>query len=140
MSALDAVALVDDLYRRAVQAADTIDDPLLAEWMEHAGEAVGFDRQQAKALRKAVRTARRLSRYWSERAGTELPDWRNGVDEALGARGWEVHLVLVMNALDAAPDADLFEEARRLHRAVTFTEWMEGVSYDEFVRDRLRES
>lgn len=136
MSVLDAVALVDDLYRRAVQGADTVDDLLLAEWMEHAGEAVGFDRRQAKALRKAVRTARRLSRYWSERAGTELPDWRNGVDEALGARGWQVHLDLVMNALDADPDPELFEEARRLHRSVTFTEWMEGVSYEEFLRDR----
>ena len=132
MSALDAVRLVDDLYRRAVEDPSAIDDPVLAEWMEQAAETVQGDREQAKALRRAVRTARKLARYWSDR-DTTLPDWRNGVDEALGGRGWAAQLELALNGLDTVPDPELFEEARRLHRSVTFTEWMEGVSYEEWL-------
>ena len=133
MSALDAVRLLDDLYRRAVEDPDAVDDPLLVEWMEEAGEAVHGDREQAKVLRKAVRTARKLARYWVERGPAELPDWRNGVDEALGGRGWQSQLDLVMNELAARPDSELFETAKYLHRSVTFTEWMEGISYDEWL-------
>ncbi len=90
------------------------------------------DREQGKVLRKAVRTARKLARYWEERGPAELPDWRNGVDEALGGRGWQSHLDLVMNELGERPDPELFEEAKRLHRSVTFTEWMEGVTYEQW--------
>lgn len=133
MSALDAVRLLDDLYRRAIEDPEAIDDPLLIEWMERAGEAVRGDREQAKVLRKAVRTARKLARYWGERGPAALPDWRNGVDEALGGRGWQSQLDLVMNELAERPDPELFEAAKGLHRTVTFTEWMEGVSYDEWL-------
>lgn len=136
MSALDAVALVDDLYRRAVEDPDAIDDPLLVEWMEQAAEAIRGDREQAKVLRKAVRTARKLARYWSEHDAGVLPDWRNGVDEALGGRGWQCQLDLVMNALGDAPDPDLFEAAKQWQRAVLFIEWMEGVDYEEWLAGR----
>jgi hypothetical protein len=133
VSALRAVDLVDDLYRRAIQDPAGIDDRRLAEWMEQAGETVARDRRQARSLRAAVRTARKLARYWSQRDAATLPDWRNGVDEALGGRGWQVQLDLVTNELDEAPSPDLFEEAKRLHRSVHFTAWMEGVAYEDWL-------
>jgi hypothetical protein len=133
VSALDAVRLLDELYRRAIEVPEAIDDPLLIEWMEQAGEAVRGDREQIKVLRKAVRTARKLARYWGERESADLPDWRNGVDEALGGRGWQSQLDLVMNELAERPDSELFDVAKHLHRSVTFTEWMEGISYDEWL-------
>jgi hypothetical protein len=132
VSALDAARLVDDLYRRAVEDPGAIDEPLLIEWMEQAAETVAGDREQGKVLRKAVRTARKLARYWSERDASVLPDWRNGVDEPLGSRGWQCQLDVVMTALATAPDPDLFEAAKHWHRAATFTEWMEGVDYEEW--------
>lgn len=131
MSALDAAAQVDDLYRRAVEDPGSIDDHSLGEWMEGAGESVAGDREQAKALRRAVRNARKLATYWTERDGVSLPDWRNGVDEALGGRGWEPQLDLLKNEWDQSPSATLFEALKDRHRAVHFTEWMEGVGYEE---------
>lgn len=136
MSDLDAVGLVDELYRRAVETPDSVDDSVLEEWMGHAAEAVRGDREQAKVLRKAVRTARKLARYWSEHDADVLPDWRNGIDEALGGRGWQCQLDLVMNALEAAPDPELFEAAKQWQRAVLFIEWMDGVDYEEWLEGR----
>ena len=133
MSALDAARLVDDLYRRAVTDPDAVDEPLLIEWMEQVAEAVRGDRAQLKPLRKAARTARKLAAYWDERDPGALPDWRNGVDEALGGRGWQCQLDLVVNALEQSPDPELFEEAKRRHRAATFTAWMDGVTYEEWL-------
>lgn len=131
MSALDAVELVDALYRRAIETPDEIDDASLAEWMEDAFAAVGHQREQAKPLRVAVRFARKLAARFG--AGVaHLPDWRNGVDEALGSRGWEPQLDLVRHGLAAAPNAELFAAMKARHRAVHFNEWMEGVEYEEW--------
>ena len=43
MSALDAVELVDSLYRRAVESPTSIDESSLAEWMEEALESISHD-------------------------------------------------------------------------------------------------
>jgi hypothetical protein len=129
------VELVDALYRRAVETATEIDDSSLAEWMEEAFAAVGHDRDQAKALRAALRFARKLATRYVAGA-SHLPDWRNGVDEALGSRGWEPQLDLVRHALATSPSAELFEAMKQRHRAVHFNEWMEGVAYEEWRAER----
>ena len=136
MSALAAAVLVDDLYRQAVTTPSAIDDAALTEWMEQAMEAVAYDRAMAKPLRAAVRHARRLASRL-ERGVQRFPDWRNGVDQVLGTRGWEPQLDLVRLGLEQAPDADLFAAVKERHRAVHFTEWMEGVGYEEW-RKKLR--
>lgn len=135
MSAIDAVELVDALYRRAVATPAEIDDSSLAEWMEEVLAAVGHDRDQAKALRAAIRFARKLAARFAGGA-SHLPDWRSGVDEALGSRGWEPQLDLVRHALAALPSAELFEAMKVRHRAVHFNEWMEGVGYEEWLAER----
>jgi len=135
VSALDAVELVDALYRRAVETAAEIDDSSLAEWMEEAFAAVGHDREQAKALRAAIRFTRKLAARFAEGAAP-LPDWRNGVDEVLGSRGWEPQLDLVRHALAKSPSAELFAAMKVRHRAVHFSEWMDGVEYAEWRSER----
>lgn len=130
MSALSALGLVDDLYRTAITDPAAIDDALLADWMEQATETVAYDREQVKVLRRVIRHARKLAAGVPGRSG--FPDWRNGVDDVLGARGWEPHLDLVRNELATAPGPELYETVKTWHRAVHFTEWMEGVSYEEW--------
>lgn len=138
MSAIETAAAVDDLFRRAVESPDEIDDPALVDWLADASDSLGpvVSKEDARVLRLAVRLARKLAGYWSERRGASLPDWRNGVDEALGSRGWEVQLDLVMNALRREPDPGLFEEAKIRFRAARFEEWMEGVEYEEWAVGR----
>jgi hypothetical protein len=125
-------AAVDDLYRRAVLAPQEIDDLALAGWLEEAALGDRVDRAAARALRKAARNAARLARYWREHDAAGLPDWRNGVDEVLGASGWRPQLDLATTRLEAAPSPDAFDEVKHRFRAVHFTEWMEGVSFEEW--------
>lgn len=138
MSAIEAVAAVDDLFRRAVESPDEIDDPALGDWLSDASDSLGsvVSKEDARVLRLAVRLARKLAGYWAERRGSTLPDWRNGVDEALGSRGWEVQLELAMNALERDASPDLFEEVKTRFRTARFEEWMEGVDYQEWVGGR----
>lgn len=136
MSAADLVRHIDLLYERAVTDPAAIDEAALIDWTEVAADASGGDREQAKSIRRAVRTARKLARYWVDRDPSALPEWRNGVDEALGGLGWRAQLDLLMASLEQQPDPETFELAKERHRAVHFTEWMEGVSYEEWLAAR----
>jgi hypothetical protein len=127
---------IDELYQRAVQDPKAIEEAFLVEWLERMAEATAHDRQHAKAIRRALRISRKLAAYWAERDSSQLPDWRHGVDELLGGRGWQAQLDIVMSALEVDPDPELFEEAKRRNRAVNFTEWMEGVGYEEWLGER----
>lgn len=137
MSALALVGSVDDLYRQAILAPATIDDTTLSDWLEGAAELLGGtpDRPTARILRRVVRDARKLAAYWSERDGASLPEWRNGVDEALGSRGWEPQLDLVASVVEGSRDRETFEEMQRRYRAVHFQPWRDGVTYEEWSQE-----
>lgn len=126
--------VLDRLYEGAVT------DP--AAWSEQAIAEAAADamndldepppKQVARAFRAGTRRARRLCEYWGEKGPAGLPDWRLGVDEALGSRGWEPTLDLAMAGLDAEPGPELFEEVRARFRLVHFQPWMEGVTFEEW--------
>ena len=136
MSTASFAVGIDDLYRRAVEHPEEIDEPLLTEWAGSAAETTRHDRDQAKVVRRAIRTARKLARYWIEHDPSALPDWRNGVDEALGGRGWQAQLDTLRFSLDQTPDPEVFELIKERHRVVHFNEWMEGVTYEEWLESR----
>jgi len=131
---LAVVSLADDLFRRAVTEPGSVDDHFLEDWMTEAAAAAGGppSKGTARAMRRCVRDARKLARYWADRDPEALPDWRNGVDEALGSRGWEPLLDLAREALEVSPSPEAFEEVKRQHRAVHFTPWMDGVGFEEW--------
>lgn len=136
MSASSLALDIDEVYQRAVQDPESLDEAFLVEWLERMAEATAHDRQHAKAIRRALRISRKLAAYWIEHDSAQLPDWRHGVDELLGGRGWQAQLDIVMSALEITPDPALFEEAKQRNRAVHFTEWMEGVSFEEWLGER----
>jgi hypothetical protein len=131
------IAAVDALYERAVTAPGDLDDVELGSWLEDVSLEVEPPppRTIVRSLRRAARNARRLARYWGS-AGHDparLPDWRNGVDEVLGATGWRPHLDLARHRLAVEPGPEAFEAVRKWFRAVHFVEWMEGVSFEEWM-------
>jgi hypothetical protein len=134
VSSLALAGSVDDLYRRAILAPSAVDEIALADWMEGAGELLGGapDRATGRILRRVVRDARKLAVYWAERDGSSLPDWRNGVDEALGSRGWEPQLDLVAADVEASRDRATFDEMHVRYRAVHFRPWLDGISWDDW--------
>jgi len=138
VNAVVAAALIDDLWQRAIEDPEGIDDPTLADWLSEASAVLGLPlpKPPAAVLRKAVRLARKLASYWKEHDARSLPDWRNGVDEALGALGWEPQLDLVRWSLEQSPDPETFAAVKERFRAVHFTPWMEGVCYEDWLAGR----
>jgi len=142
MSGGRLIRAIDELYRRAVVEAREVDDASLAAWLEDL--SLEFEERPPKrvagALRKSARNARRLAGYWrsDDREAAALPDWRNGVDEVLGGAGWRPHLDLARHRLATDPSPEAFDAVKTWFRAVHFVEWMEGVTYEEWLDDPRR--
>lgn len=137
MTASLAARSVDELYRRAIEEPETVDDGALREWMQEFAETLGrMDKSSMRTARRVVRDSRKLAAYWLALDAASLPDWRNGVDEALGARGWEPQLDIVAMELADRPSPGLFEEMKQRYRAVHFQPWLDGVTYEEWLEQR----
>jgi len=131
---------MDSLFERAAADPSAGADEFLAAWLEEVLSAVQppVDKELARQARRAARLAARLARYWAdpERAPRRPADWRQAVDAALGSRGWEPSLEVARRGLEVEPSPALFEEVRRRWRQVHFAPWMEGVTYQEWLRER----
>ena len=125
---------LDRLYEQAVTDPDACDDAALASAAADVLNSLSEPppREVVRAFNVGLRRARRLRTYWADR-DVDLPDWRMGVDEALGTQGWQPGLDLAKAALEAEPLPELFEEVKVRFRRVHFQPWPEGSSYEEWV-------
>lgn len=137
---LSVVESLDAIYQRVMADPNAVREGDLVAW---AGEALNVleppvDRRIAREARRVARLARRLAAFWSDpaRSGTAPADWRSGVDEALGSRGWQPTLDIIRRGLDEAPSPELFEEMRFRFAVVHFRPWLEGVGYEEYLAQR----
>ena len=131
---LGVAGSLDAMMQRAVEDPSSIDDRALGEWMGEASSLLEkpIDKLLAREIRRGMRTVRKLAAYWSQRGSETLVDWRNGVDEALGSRGFQPQLDFLRRSLELWPEPETFEEVKRLHRTVHFDRWMEGVTFEEW--------
>ena len=63
----------------------------------------------------------------------------DGFHEAVGdtiALSVTPEYLVEADLLDKAPDPEVFDLVKERHRIVHFTEWMEGVSYEEWLEGR----
>ncbi|MCJ7780239.1 MAG: hypothetical protein MUQ27_05390 [Acidimicrobiia bacterium] len=130
-------AAVDDLYRDVVMDPDRWSEEAYGEWMANLTvDPASIDRQAARSLRRAIRMATKLQRFWSspdaERYRGE-ESWEARVDVAVGIPAWRPALELAEQEFDASPSQEAFVDVRRRFRVVNGTTWMEGVEYDEWV-------
>jgi hypothetical protein len=137
--ALSYVAALDDLYRRVAAQPSDWTEREFAAWLEDlAGQyPEGIDRATARWIRRAVRQAAKLARYWSARPAAERPgDWRSAVDEALGSPGWAPSLEVARSGLEQHPDSELFDLVAARFRVVQFRPWLDGIGYEEWLASR----
>lgn len=125
---------LDRLYEQAVTDPDGCDDATIAAVAADALNSLAEPppREVVRAFNAGLRRARRLRTYWAT-SDVELPDWRMGVDEALGTQGWQPGLDLAQAALQAEPQPELFEEVKDRYRRVHFQPWADGESYEEWM-------
>jgi len=117
MSAL--VDHVDELYRSVVTDPEAWRDPeAFSRWLEDVVAAFEtISREEARALRRALRTARRLQAFWAAVPASD-ESWEAKVDRALGAAAWRPTLELARLALEANPDPERFAEFAARFRLV----------------------
>ena len=125
---------IDDLYRDVVMDPDRWGDEAYAEWLENVAiDAQSIDKVTARSLRRAVRIAGKLQKFWSSPDAARYqsePSWETRVDIAVGIPAWRPGLELAERDLEESPSHDGFDEVRRRFRIVNGTTWMEGVDYE----------
>jgi len=129
----------EDLYAGVCFDAGDWPDSALADWISGIAESGQVDRETARELRRVMRSAQKLRRFW-ESSPANLPpdhgDFRTRVDIAVGAAAWRPLLALARRGLEVSPDAELYEEVKERFRVVSGERWMEGVSYEEWLEGR----
>lgn len=134
--ALALVAAIDRLYQAVVAEPDRWHDRELAAWAADLHDDAGLlPREWAREVRRAVRLAVKLGKHRREAGGPPPADWRGAVDAALGGRGWAPSLQIARLGLAAAPSPELFDLVRERFRVAHFTQWMEGVTYGEWLAE-----
>ena len=125
---------LDHLFEQAVSDPDACDDATIASVAADVLNSLAEPppREVVRAFNAGLRRARRLRTYWATR-DVEPPDWRMGVDEALGTQGWQPGLDLAKAALEAQPQPELFEEVKDRYRRVHFQPWADGESYEQWL-------
>lgn len=125
---------IDDLYRDVVMNPDRWGDEAYAEWLENVAiDAQSIDKVTARSLRRAVRIAGKLQKFWSSPDAARYqsePSWETRVDIAVGIPAWRPGLELAERDLEESSSQDGFDEVRRRFRIVNGTTWMEGVDYE----------
>ncbi len=126
---------VDRLYEDVVLNPEAWNEAAFAEWLEGQGLDHSIDRDDAKQLRRAVRAAIKLQRFWAaadaDRRRAE-PSWRSRVDIAVGAPAWRPPLELAMGELHAYPSPERFDDVRERFRVVNGMPWLEGETYESW--------
>lgn len=128
---------IDDLYKDVVMNPERWGDDAYGEWLDGvAVDAAAVDRPTARSLRRAVRIAGKLQRFWSSPDADRYRDeasWEARVDLAVGIPAWRPGLEIAEADFAGAPSQEGFDEVRRRFRIVNGTTWMEGMDYDAFV-------
>ncbi|MGB9359166.1 MAG: hypothetical protein WCC01_11475 [Acidimicrobiia bacterium] len=128
---------IDDLYRDVVMDPDRWGDEAYAEWLENAAiDVQSIDKVTARSLRRAVRIAGKLQKFWSSPDAARYqgePSWETRVDIAVGIPAWRPGLELAERDFEESPSQDAFDEVRRRFRIVNGSTWMEGVDYETWV-------
>ena len=128
---LGLLSAFDRLFEAVVMAPGSWDDQALGDRVEEAiGDGESLDREAVKIVRRAVRRAQRLQRYW-DGSDDGPEDWRMRVDETLGSAGWRPGLELAEWAMNLDPDPELFEAMADRFRAVNFSPI--SFTYEEWV-------
>lgn len=139
MSADAVLVAIDGLYESAVSAPERWNDEAFADWAASvASDLPGIDRDSARELRRAVRLAMKLQRFWSSSdaaAHAGESDWRARVDLAVGAPAWRPTLALARLMFEAHPSEETFTEVGDRFRLVNNQPWMDGATYAEWVRE-----
>jgi hypothetical protein len=123
---------IDGLYESVVAEPAAWNDVAFAEWGNETVADGPVPKEAARLLRRCLRVAQKLQRFWLDPPASAADSWTARVDSALGATAWRPTLDLARLGLEIAPSEELFEEVKARFRLVHSDRWMEGVGYDDW--------
>ena len=102
---------IDGLYREVVMDPERWGDEAYAEWLENVAiDAQAIDKVTARSLRRAVRIAGKLQRFWSSPDAAHYrgeTSWETRVDIAVGVPAWRPGLELAERELKESPAREI---------------------------------
>ena len=139
-SAGSLLVAVDLLYESVVMKPEDWDEGAFADWVVTVGETTGpEDREALRQVRRAVRAALKLGEFWLSESADRYrneSNWRARVDLALGPRAWRPTLELARLSLAEDKSREAFALVRERFRLVHNQPWLEGASYEDWIRDQ----
>lgn len=136
MNPLGMLAAVDRLYEDVVTSPERWNDEAFADWVGEVASGE-VERNEQRALRRVLRTAEKLARFWSDPAAPAGTDeWQSRVDVAMGARAWRPTLELALAGLERSPDPELFGEVQRRFRLVHSSPFLDGADFATWLAQR----
>ena len=134
------VGEVELLYRTVVMDPVAWNDQMLVDWADGIAATTELDRELSKHLRRVARVAEKLQRFWvrDPRRADQTLDWRSRVDLSLGVRAWRPLLDMAIHELERHPSQDDFDGVASLFRVVHGTEWLDGITFDEWLGEYER--
>jgi hypothetical protein len=129
------VGEVELLYETVVMDPAGWNDQMLVDWADGIAATTDLDRELSKHLRRIARVAEKLQRFWigDPRCADQSPDWRSRVDLSLGVRAWRPLLDMAMYQLECRPSSEHFDDVASLFRVVHGTEWLDGMTFDDWL-------
>jgi len=130
---LSLLGQCEDLYAGVCFEPEAWLDSSLSDWIEGVAQSMPAEKVVAREVRRVVRVAQKLRRFWLDPPPGIPPDhgdWRARVDIGLGVAAWRPLLAIARHALDESPQPELFEDVKARFRVVTGERWMEGVEYE----------
>lgn len=130
------VVAVESMYQGVVTDPLKWNEQAFIDWSESLNWDGGADKVAAKHVRRAMRVAQALQRFWLDASDRGDLAWTSKVDLALGPRAWRPVLDLAQNHLLSDPSAESFGEVSRLFRLVNNESFLDGIEYSDWLGDQ----
>lgn len=132
MQLSDHIEAVESLYEAVVTDPVIWNEQMFVDWTNTVASDGALSKVEARCIRRALRMAQRLQRFWFE--AQDQPDigWESRVDVALGPKAWRPVLDLAEIRLLELPTEESFTDVVRLFPLVNNEEYLDGIDYDEW--------
>jgi hypothetical protein len=134
----DRVAIVESLYEAVVTDPAGWNDQMFVDWTDSVDADGSLTKMEAKYVRRVLRIAQTLRRFWFEMQSQSDVSWESKVDLALGPKAWRPILDLAEIQMNNSRSEESFQDVSRLFRLVNSEDFLGGIDFDTWNQTQSR--